>query len=222
MKKIKIDSIVIGILFIIAIFTSIIGGGIIEGVIEDINYLETLKDDFGLFKIGVSLEIINGISVMFIASLLYKYIRVFSEKLAVSYLALRIVEGVVCILAATIALSYIGLSEDLTNSNIVSIRVMSNTLSSIRGDIVGLLIPIFFTSSALMLYYTFHITKMVPKFIVIWGYIGSGLILLMNILPIPTEYFMIFALPIILNELFLGFWLIIKGLKVDEDKFLKI
>jgi hypothetical protein len=222
MKEIKRDSRIIGILFIFAIFTSIIGGVIIEGIIGEPNYLQNLKDDTTLLNIGVSLEIVNGIAVIFIASLLYKYVKKLNEKLAVCYMGLRIVEGVVCIFAATIALSYITLSQDLTSSNIISITVMSNTLSSIRGDIIGLLVPLFFTSSALILYYVLHITKMVPTYISIWGYIGALLILIMNILPIPTDYMMIFALPIIVNELYLGFWLIVKGLKINENKFLKI
>ena len=54
-----------------------------------------------------------------------------------------------------------------------------------------------------------------PRFIAVWGLIAVALVLAMNLLSLTIELEMstalIFALPIILNEIVMGIWLIVKG-----------
>ena len=57
---------------------------------------------------------------------------------------------------------------------------------------------------------------MVPRFLSVWGVVGVGLILAMNLLSAFgrvhfRETMMALALPMILNEVFLGFWLLVRG-----------
>jgi hypothetical protein len=81
--------------------------------------------------------------------------------------------------------------------------------------VVGLLIPIFFCLGALLLYSATYRARLLPRFISIWGLVGVVLALVLNLvllfLELDMAAAMILALPIILNEVFLGIWLIVVG-----------
>ncbi len=65
---------------------------------------------------------------------------------------------------------------------------------------------------AFMFYYLLFISKLVPRFISIWGLIGVILLFLeMILLTFGDSLRMILMMPIGLNELFLGIWLMVKG-----------
>ena len=59
-------------------------------------------------------------------------------------------------------------------------------------------------------------TRLVPGFIAIWGLIAAALVLINTIFgwfmpDLGATLGMITGLPMLLNELFLGVWLIVKG-----------
>ena len=76
------------------------------------------------------------------------------------------------------------------------------------------MLGIFFGLAALLFYYLLYRSKLVPRFISVWGFIAVVLVLawnLVEIFGISVSFGMILALPMILNEIFLGIWLIVKG-----------
>jgi hypothetical protein len=87
--------------------------------------------------------------------------------------------------------------------------------------VVALLIPVFFSVGAVLFYSLLSRSKLIPRFVSVWGLIGVVLILALNLLStinlleVGMSTGLIFALPMILNEIFLGIWLIVKGFK-DE------
>ena len=70
-----------------------------------------------------------------------------------------------------------------------------------------------FAVAALIFYYLLYQSKLIPRWISVWGVIAAILLILVNLLEvmgiIPAS--MILYLPIILNELVLAIWLIVKG-----------
>jgi hypothetical protein len=79
---------------------------------------------------------------------------------------------------------------------------------------VGQITGIFFSLAALLLFYLLYQTKLVPRFISIWGLISVALVFAWNVIEligISISFGMILAIPMILNEIFLAIWLIIKG-----------
>ncbi|GAH37708.1 unnamed protein product, partial [marine sediment metagenome] len=70
-----------------------------------------------------------------------------------------------------------------------------------------------FAVAALFFYYLLYQSKLIPRWLSVWGFIASILLILANLLEITglIPGSMILYLPIILNELFLAVWLIVKG-----------
>jgi len=140
-----------------------------------------------------------------------------NEALALGYVALRIIEGVILIAAVISPLLLIRLSLEYLSAgapDASTFQTSANLLLSARAYIAGLLVPIFFSLAALVFYYLLYQSILVPRFISIWGLIAVVLLLAWNLLEtfgISVPAGMIFGLPIILNEIFLGIWLIAKG-----------
>jgi hypothetical protein len=70
-----------------------------------------------------------------------------------------------------------------------------------------------FGVAALTFYYLFYLSKLIPRWISVWGAIAAILLIIANLLEVMgiASGLMILYLPIILNELVLAIWLIVKG-----------
>ncbi|MGW8251691.1 MAG: DUF4386 family protein, partial [Anaerolineales bacterium] len=78
----------------------------------------------------------------------------------------------------------------------------------------GMLLTVFFSLGALIFYYFLYQSRLVPRWLSAWGLIAAVLVLAWNLLEafgISISAGLIFGLPIILNEITLGIWLIAKG-----------
>ena len=77
------------------------------------------------------------------------------------------------------------------------------------------MLTVFFIVGALILYSILYKSKLVPRFISIWGLIAVASLITANVLGVPdlTQSFqpaMILYFPIVLSELLLAIWLIVK------------
>ncbi|MFN2233775.1 MAG: DUF4386 domain-containing protein [Anaerolineales bacterium] len=211
-------AVLVGVLFLAAMVASLVGGGLVEAVIAAPDNLLNISENETQLLIGVLLELLNGIAVLGIGVLMYPILKQFNQKMAVGYLGFRIVEAVFCCMIVISPLSLITLSQEYINAGAPDVPYFQTaSVMSIAGraSIANLLIPVFLSLGALLLYSVLYQSKLLPRFIAVWGLIGAILILLLNLLLTFNVELgntaMIFALPMILNEIFLGIWLILKG-----------
>lgn len=203
-----------GILFLTAMAASLLGGGLLESVLNTPDYLTNVSANTTPVKIGMLLEFVNGIAVAGIAIILFPVLKHYNESLSYGYLGIRIMESVFCIFGAIIPLSIIILSKEYLQADISQtpyILTLGTFFISIRAELTELLVPLFFGLEALLFYFLLYRSKLIPRFISVWGFAGSLFILILIFLEAGTIINLIFVLPIILNEIFLGIWLITKG-----------
>lgn len=62
-----------------------------------------------------------------------------------------------------------------------------------------------------MIYYVFYQSKLIPRWLSVWGLIGAILYLTVPILNLFGFAFEILMLPLALQEMVLAVWLIVKG-----------
>lgn len=213
----KKTAVLVGALFLTAMVASLVGGGLIESVISIPVTFSSILENEKLLIVGVLLELVNAIAVLGIGILMFTVLKRQNETLASGYLSLRIVEAVFCSLIVISPLSLIKLSRGSIAGTPATDIQMAGALSiAERASTINLLIPIFFCLGAFLLYSLLYRSKLLPRFISVWGGAGAMLILIMNLssifgLKIGMGASMILALPIILNEIFMGVWLIVKG-----------
>lgn len=142
-----------GILFLTAMIASLLGGGLLESILNVPNYLSYVSANKTQVIIGVSLELVNGIAVMGIAVTLFSIIKQHNESQAFGYVGFRIIESILCIISAIIPLLLITLSKEYSNSEtsdnsyLTSLGILLKTL---RSDLAEILIPLFFSLGALL------------------------------------------------------------------------
>ncbi|MCX5780020.1 MAG: DUF4386 domain-containing protein [Firmicutes bacterium] len=145
-------------------------------------------------------DLISGLSVIAIAVLMYPIFKVFNKKASQVYLLLKYIEGFLMIVGGFVFL----------------------VSAKFRGVIYDNIHIYVFIIGALVFYYLLYIGKIVPRFISIWGLLGTvalvistGLKLFNLNFPI-VDYFLIL---IITNEVFLAGWLIFRGFNLGNYSF---
>ena len=208
---------IVGALFLLAMVTSLLGGTLLESIITAPDYLGTVSENETQVVLFVLLELIGGIAVVGIAVMFFPIFKGHDEALALGYVALRIIEAVVIIVAAVISLSLIALSQEYVAAaapDASGFQALGASLLAARTIWAGQMLGIFFCVAALLLYYLLYKSKLVPRWLSGWGFIAVALVLLWNLLEllgISISFGMALALPMILNEIVLAIWLIIKG-----------
>jgi hypothetical protein len=207
----------VGALFIIAIVTSLAGGIWLDSILNAPDYLNTVSISETQVILGVLLELINIIAVVGIAVMLFPILNKFNENIALGYFGFRLLEAATLVVAVISPLSFITLSQEYIGTQAADVsyfQTLGTLLITARSLLTGLLTAVFFSLAALLLYYLFYQSKLVPRWLSVWGLIAVVLVLTWNLLEtfgISISAGIIFGLPIILNEIFLGIWLLVKG-----------
>ena len=88
---------IVGVLFLIAMVASLLGGIWLETFLSAPDYLAVVAENQVQVVMGVLLELINGLAVIGIAVGMFPIFRRYSESLALGYVALRTIESAVII-----------------------------------------------------------------------------------------------------------------------------
>ena len=214
MNSYRKTAIIVGTLFLTAMIASLLGGGLLESILNNPDYLKNISENTSTTITGVILELINGVAVICIAVMLFPILRKQNESMALGYVGFRFIEAIFCIVSAAIPLLLIKLSDEYLNNGTIEnsdYNILGKLLIGARSVLAEILIPLFFGLGALLFYNLLYKSKIIPGFISVWGFIGGVLILILIFIKPGMIVNIVFVLPIILNEIFLGIWLIVKG-----------
>ncbi|NQT58614.1 MAG: DUF4386 domain-containing protein [Bacteroidetes bacterium] len=209
----------VGGLFLIAMIASITGGLLVSSVTDTSNFMNLISENKVLLVTGVLLELINGIAVVLIGILMFQVLKLYDETSAAGYLGLRIVEAVFCCIIVIAPVSLLTVSTELINSGISGADDFVNLgliLLAERQAVAELLIPVFLGLGGIVFYSALYRTKLLPRYIAVWGFVGALLMLFINLLltfqiEINGAVVFIFVIPLITNEIYMGVRLIFKG-----------
>lgn len=206
---------IVGVLFIVATVTAIIGGGLVMQSLDAPDYLAQAEAHHGQLVAGVVLEFILALSVIGIAALLLPVLRPHGEAMAVGYIAVRTLEAAFILMATTTALVVLALGQDSGGALAAEVQSVGSALLSAREwtYFVGTM-PLFGVS-AVILNTVLHRSRLVPGWLSVWGLVG-GLLLLVyagaELLGVESAIpLQLLAAPIAVQEMALAGWLIAKG-----------
>ena len=207
-----------GILFIVYTCVDLLSS-LFMGPVNSTNYLVSVSENAGLVGTGALLLFIGGACASGIAISLYPVLKRFNAGLALGAVGFRVSEGVLRFVTVCSYFLLITLSQQFVNagapdsSYFQTLGVLVNAGHSwVNG--VSLLA---FSIGALLYYIIFYRTKLVPRWISIWGLVAAMLSMLSCVLvlvgliaPFSTEQ-VVMNLPIMPQEMVLAVWLIVKG-----------
>lgn len=142
-------------------------------------------------------EVLSGFAVIGISIIMFPLFRSHNKKISLWYIIFRFIEGILMVIAGALFMS-------------------SNPIFSSIRDGIYVAHTYIFIVAAILFYYLLYISKLIPRWLSAWGFIASILLLIPNLLEltivtVPTIVAVIGFAPIILNEVFLAIWLIVKG-----------
>ena len=219
MNTYRKNAIIVGVLFIIATVLAVLGRSFLQPILDAQDYLIKISANENQVIIGGLLALLAAFACAGIAIGLYPVLKKHHEALALGSVGLRVMEGMLYIVGVVALLSLLTLSQEYVTagaSNASLFQASGTSLLAVR-DWAGKLSIIAFTLGALMYYYVFYQSNLIPRWLSGWGFIGAALSLAGALLAISGQIiyfstpFILIQLPIGVQEMVLAVWLIVKG-----------
>jgi hypothetical protein len=205
---------IVGALFLLSNAVFIAGAFIfVEPILGAPDYVSLASAKRTQLVIGVMLELLNGVAYVGIAVLMFPILRQRFDSMALWYVGFRVVEFVMQALSDLSPLSLLTLSEESVGAGAAeafSFQALGTLLLAQRYWAFQM-VSITLVLGAFVFYTMLYRSKLIPRFISVWGLIGAAVVLANALL----EWFGFtpgnLGVVMLLNELFLGVWLIVKG-----------
>lgn len=210
-----------GILFIVATVATLLGDFLIGSIVGAPDYLVQIAANKNLIVLGALFKIVGAAASVSIAISLYPVLRRYNPGFALGSVIFRLIEGVFYIVAVLCLLSLLSLSQEYVSAGtqaVPTFQVLGTLILAVRiwaGFVLGV---IAFCLGAAMYYYVMYQSKLIPRWLSVWGLVGLVLVLSMTLLIAfgerisgPSGMLVLLALPIALQEMVLAVWLIVKG-----------
>ena len=219
MNTYRKTAISVGVLFIIATVLNMLGNIPLKPILDAPDYLISISANENQVIIGGLLVLLSAFASAGIAFGLYPVLKKHHEALALGSVGFRVMEGMLYIVGVVSLLSLLTLSQEYVKagaSNATLFQVSGTLLLAIKTW-AGQLAVIAFTLGILMYYYVFYQSILIPRWLSGWGLIAAALSLAAAVLVIFGQLasfstvFLILQFPILLQEMVLAVWLIVKG-----------
>lgn len=205
--------------------------GILFGILNSIPALES--PDYLINLSTIKTNVLNAvffqaamaIVYVWIAVLLYPILKIYNEDLATGYFSFRIIGAGFLFVGIGSLLLLLWLSQSFVSAGQINsshFEIIGELLRKGRDILnhIGMILP--WSIGGLILYYCFFQMKLIPKWLSIWGGIGSvftlisTLLLMLTIIEMATPIYFIMNTPTALFELILAVILIVKGFNAVE------
>jgi len=210
----------VGIFFILAAVTAIIGLKLYDPILNGHDYLVEGSKHANQVIFGAIMELILVASAIGTSTTMFPFLRMYNETIALWHVFFRFLEAVIITVGVISVLSLLTISKEFVATGATNITAFqaSGTLLKAVHDWTFLLGPNFMLGINTMMYsYIFYKSRLVPRFIPIIGMIGATLVFAAAILEMFGVFSQIsvwggiMSLPVAANEMILAVWLIVKG-----------
>jgi len=222
MNSSRKTAIIVGVLYIVATVAGVLSVVSLGSLLDGPDVLINVAANENQVIMVALLELVMAITVAGIAFMIYPILKKNSEVkegLARWYVGTRITEGGIFLVAILGLLSILTLSREFVLAGAPDasyFQTITNVLLVV-SDYAWMLGYTVFCLGALMLYYLLYQSKLIPRWLSVWGLIGAPLMLAAGLLPLlinedPNSMLsMALNFPIALQEMVFAVWLIVKG-----------
>ena len=182
MKTYKKNAVVIGVLFIFTMLAGMIDAYIVAPVFQK-SIVHVLLIDNKIL-LGVFSILVMAIGIELLAISFFPVIKQQSETIAITYITLRTIECILLILGAICYLYILALGKTNVNDTNISSYVIAIALV-LKIKYYGFqLAMIVLGFGSICLCYLLYVSRLVPRFLSVWGGIGYMLLLSSAVLEI--------------------------------------
>src|SRR5258706_1118154 len=207
-------AIIVGVLFIIGTVAGVLSALFTGPILGDSDSLTNVISNQNQIIMGALLVLIMGFVLAMVPVMMFPILRKYNEALALGAIVFRGVLEAVTYIAIVISwLLLLTLSREYIKAGTpdASYFQLLGTLLLKAGDWIAQILAIVFSIGALVIYYLFYQSKLIPRWLSIWGLIGAILYLAAPLLVMFGFVLEILTAPLAVQEIVLAVWLIVKG-----------
>lgn len=214
------NAVIVGVLYIIGTVSGVLSVIFTKPILDAPDYLARIAADASPIITGALLVLTMGLALAMVPAVIFPILKKYNEVLALGYIVFRGALETITYLVVVISfllLASLGQKAALPASpDASSLQALSALLLNVQ-DIGATITGFVFPLGALMLYSALYWSKLIPRWLSVWGAIGVLLHMagcLMHIygsINLFSTTQDILAFPIFLQEMVMAVWLIIRG-----------
>ncbi|UKS28948.1 DUF4386 domain-containing protein [Paenibacillus sp. HWE-109] len=215
-------AVITGVLLIAGIVAGIFS---VVPVIDGADYLGEAFANENQVLLGAFFQLLMVVSYVGIPILMYPILSKLNKGLALGSVAFGIIAGAFIIIGVIILLLLLTLSHEFTKVGTLEIsyfQTLGRLLQAGRDLVNHVATTLAFVLAMFLFNCLFYQTKLVPRWLSVWGVIGSALSILASLLfmirfiDLDAAYMML-NMPIAFQQMVLAVWLIVKGFSRAEQ-----
>ncbi|MBL6446331.1 DUF4386 domain-containing protein [Fulvivirga sp. 29W222] len=188
--------------------------------IDSGDYLTEAAANFNRVIVGAVFQFVMSLAYLGFAILLYPIIRRFSGSLSVGFLSFRVIAANLVIFGTILLLLILALSHEFVKSspgNALDFKTLGNALKITRDYINHVFMVLVLCIGNVILYVLLIRTRLIPKWLSVWGLLGTflsgvaSIMILFRVVDVITSEYLVLNMPTAVLELIMGMWLIIVG-----------
>jgi hypothetical protein len=219
------NSFMAGILYlfgtIFGILSAVIGGDVMSSLVngtslDGTSILTLVSSETNGVITGAFFILLMGISLVAMTLFLYPIFRKDNQELALGMVLFRgALEGTWYFITtlAFLGLAVVGIEAGVMGADTTTLETLAKVLYNFQ-DLIGPVGTIMFVIGASCLYISFFRTKLIPRWLSLWGLIGVApylLYALLHLFGLDNGIGFYLQMPLALQEMVMAFWLIVKG-----------
>jgi len=212
-------AIIVGVLFIIGDIAGVLSYVVTGGLLDGPDALTKIVASQNQVVLGALLVLVMGFALAMVPVVMYPVFKKYNEVLALGCVVFRgALETVGYMASAGTWLLLVELSREHAEAASAGAPHFQTLSALLAGSTAGNLIDIVFSLGALMFYYLFYQSRLIPRWLSIWGLAGAVLYLATPLLDMFGHGFGVLMAPLAVAEIVLAVWLIARGLNSPAPK----
>jgi hypothetical protein len=204
---------IVGVIYMIGILSGMIRYFLLTPILEAPDYLIQVTANENRVIIGTLLFFMNAFMLAGVAIVMYPILRKYNEAISLGFVAARIIEGILIIVAILAILTLLTLSKEFVETGAPDTPYYQTTgdlLLALHDWAYGGYWSIVISLSSLMFFYLLYQSKLIPRWLSAWGFVGAMLFPIgsVSLFGSPSP---VFVLPLVASEWTLIGRLIVKG-----------
>lgn len=221
---------IVGVLYIIGTVAGVLSVVFSTPILDGSDFLIKVFSNETQFIIATLLVLLMGLALAMVPVMLFPIFKKINEVLAVGYVVFRgALETITYMASVIIFLLILVVGRQYVAAGAPSVSDLLTLGSVLKEgkDFLAPIIGIVFSLGALMLYYVFYKSKLIPRWISGWGliaillHLSSSFLIMFNLQTAFSMSNMIMNSQIFLQEMVMAVWLIVKGFNPNAIKEIK-
>ena len=213
MPSYRRTAIIVGVLFIIGDIAGVLSVLVTRGLLDGPDALTKIAASQNQLVLGALLVLVMGLALAMVPVVMFPVFKKYNEVLALGCVVFRgALETVAYMASAGMWLLLVDLSREHAEAASPGAPHFQTLSALLVGSTTGYLVSIAFSLGSLMFYYLFYQSRLIPRWLSLWGIVGAALYLAAPLLEMFGHGFGILMAPLAVAEIVLAVWLIAKGL----------